>query len=548
MGSTLTGARDLRTASRSPRTGTVCCGRVDRVSKNDTVDRVRGPEFDLSTSIAKSDTALVIGLVSPPEADDEKTEKKDDATAEPTLAIGEGLLDDAQAAAISAAVTALGASGSHGEVVRVPAPESLPVDLVVAVGLGSPDDLDDAEKVRQAAGIVARELDGIESAATTLSSVDLGATVEGLFLGAYRFDEFRSESSKPKKTPPQHFTLIVESKSKEAKAELDRAVAVADSVAIARDFVNTPPSHLYPEEFAARARMLASKAGLSVEILDDKELEAKGFGGIVGVGKGSSRLPRLVRLTHDAKKGSKKVALVGKGITFDTGGISIKPAANMDQMTSDMGGAAAVIAATILAARLDLDVSVTATVPMAENMPSGTAQRPGDVLTQYGGTTVEVLNTDAEGRLILADAIVRACEDEPDYLIDTATLTGAQMVALGTRTPGVMGTDEFRDRVAARSADVGENAWAMPLPAELRADLKSRVADLANVTPHRWGGMLAAGIFLKEFVADGVEWAHIDIAGPAFNTGGPWGYTPKGGTGVPVRTIAAVLEDIAANG
>ncbi|SKZ41757.1 cytosol aminopeptidase (leucyl aminopeptidase) [Mycobacteroides abscessus subsp. abscessus] len=220
----------------------------------------------------------------------------------------------------------------------------------------------------------------------------------------------------------------------------------------------------------------------------------------------------------------------------------------MDHMTSDMGGAAAVIAATILAARLDVDVSVTATVPMAENMPSGTAQRPGDVLTQYGGTTVEVLNTDAEGRLVLADAIVRACEDDPDYLIDTATLTGAQMVALGARTPGVMGTEEFRDRVAELSQEVGENAWPMPLAAELRADLKSRVADLANVTNHRNGGMLAAGLFLKEFVADGVQWAHIDVAGPAFNSGAPWGYTPKGGTGVPVRTIARVIEDIAENG
>ncbi|SIJ88405.1 Probable cytosol aminopeptidase (leucyl aminopeptidase?) [Mycobacteroides abscessus subsp. abscessus] len=220
----------------------------------------------------------------------------------------------------------------------------------------------------------------------------------------------------------------------------------------------------------------------------------------------------------------------------------------MENMTSDMGGAAAVIAVTLLAARQQLPIDVIATVPMAENMPSSTAQRPGDVLTQLDGTTVEVINTDAEGRLILADAIVRACQDQPDYLIDTATLTGAQVVALGTRTPGVMGTDEFRDRVSAISQSVGENGWAMPLPEELRDDLKSRVADLANVTNHRNGGMLAAGQYLREFVADGVQWAHIDVAGPAYNTGGPWGYTPKGGTGVPVRTIFGVLEDIAANG
>jgi leucyl aminopeptidase len=187
-------------------------------------------------------------------------------------------------------------------------------------------------------------------------------------------------------------------------------------------------------------------------------------------------------------------------------------------------------------------------VPMAENMPSGTAYRPGDVLTMYGGKTVEVLNTDAEGRLILADAIVRACQDDPDYLIETSTLTGAQVVALGSRTAGVMGSEEFRDRVATIARASGEGGWAMPLPDELRGELDSKLADLANVAPQRWAGMLVAGVFLREFVAEGVQWAHVDVAGPAFNTGGPWGYTAKGGTGVPVRTLAAVLADIAANG
>jgi leucyl aminopeptidase len=257
-----------------------------------------------------------------------------------------------------------------------------------------------------------------------------------------------------------------------------------------------------------------------------------------------------VRLAHRGAKNkkAKKVALVGKGITFDTGGISIKPAANMHHMTSDMGGAAAVIATVVLAAKQQLPIDVIATVPMAENMPSSTAQRPGDVLTQYGGITVEVLNTDAEGRLILADAIVRACQDDPDYLIETSTLTGAQLVALGSRTAGVMGSDEFRDRVAGIARSSGEGGWAMPLPDELRAELDSKLADLANVAGQRWAGMLVAGVFLREFVAEGVQWAHVDVAGPAFNTGGPWGYTGKGGTGVPVRTMAAVLADIAANG
>ena len=324
-----------------------------------------------------------------------------------------------------------------------------------------------------------------------------------------------------------------------------RARTIAECVGLARDLVNIPPNLLFPGSFADRAATLGREAGLEVEVLDEAALADGGFGGILAVGGGSSRGPRLVRMTHRGGEGRPTVALVGKGVTFDTGGISIKPAAGMEQMTMDMGGAAAVVATVILAARLGVDLNVVATVPMAENMPSATAYRPGDVLTMYGGTTVEVQNTDAEGRLILADAIVRACEDSPSHLIDTATLTGAQMVALGKKTPGVMGTDQFRDRVSELSRQVGEGGWPMPLPEELRDGLDSEVADLTNVTPHRWGGMLSAGLFLREFVAEGVQWAHVDIAGPAYNDGGAEGYIPKGATGVPVRTLLAVLEDIA---
>ncbi|MCF8570831.1 leucyl aminopeptidase [Gordonia sp. HY002] len=504
------------------------------MSSNDFSARERGPRIELTTALAKDDDVLVIGLTVP-DADGEP----------PTLLVADNLFDDETADGVTAALGALGATHKSGALTTIPAPASLPVSRILAVGLG--DEPDDAESLRKAAGNAIRALDGVATVASTLSAAAIGPVAEGFYLGAYRFDEFRTDKSRSDERPPSKVRLLAP-KTKENRAELDRAVAVADSVAIARDLVNTPPSHLFPAEFAERARVLGSQAGLRVEILDDTELTKAGYGGIVGVGKGSSRPPRLVRLIHEAKGSDKKVALVGKGITFDTGGISLKPAAGMEAMTSDMGGAAAVIATAVAAARLDVGVTVIATVPMAENMPSGTAQRPGDVLTQYGGTTVEVLNTDAEGRLVLADAIVRACEDEPDYLIDTATLTGAQMVALGTRTPGVLGTDEFRDRVAALSQSVGENGWPMPMPTELRADLDSRVADLANVTNHRWGGMLSAAMFLREFVADDVGWAHVDVAGPAFNSGGPWGYTAKGGTGVPVRTLVAVLEDIADKG
>lgn len=448
---------------------------------------------------------------------------------------------------IERTVAALGGTGGEGQIHRVLA-DGAPVASVLTIGLGSRQEEWPADVVRRAAGAAARSLEKADSVVTTLSGLDLGAAVEGLILGAYRFTDFRSDKTAPQDSGLTAITALA-ADSKENKAAAERAVAIATAVATARDFVNTPPSHLFPAEFAKRAKALGEAAGLQVEVLDDKALAKDGYGGIIGVGQGSSRPPRLVRLIHrGGGKKSKTVALVGKGITFDTGGISIKPAANMHHMTSDMGGAAAVVATVVLAARQKLPIDVIATVPMAENMPSSTAQRPGDVLTQYGGTTVEVLNTDAEGRLILADAIVRACEDNPDYLIETSTLTGAQTVALGARTPGVMGSDEFRDRVAALSQQVGENAWPMPLPDELKDDLKSTVADLANVSGSRFAGMLVAGTYLREFVADGVGWAHIDVAGPAYNTGGPWGYTGKGGTGVPTRTMFAVLEDVARNG
>jgi leucyl aminopeptidase len=468
----------------------------------------------------------------------------DDDTA---AVVSNPFLDAEAVGEIEVALKALGAKGGTEQVTRVVAP-SLPMSSVLAIGLGKAADEWPADVIRRAAGVAARSLSGTESVVTTLSELDLEATVEGLILGAYQFTDFRSAKTAPKEPGLAAITAL--STAKGAKATAARAANIATAVATARDLVNTPPSHLFPDEFAKRAKALGESVGLEVEVLDDKALAKAGYGGVVGVGKGSSRPPRLVRLTHNGGKSkkAKKVALIGKGITFDTGGISIKPAANMHQMTSDMGGAAAVIAAVVLAAKQELPIDVVATVPMAENMPSSTAQRPGDVLTQYGGITVEVLNTDAEGRLILADAIARACEDDPDYLIETSTLTGAQTVALGARTPGVMGSDEFRDRVATLSQGVGENAWPMPLPEELKDDLKSTVADLANVSGSRYAGMLVAGVYLREFVADGVQWAHIDVAGPSYNTGGPWGYTGKGGTGVPTRTMFAVLEDIVEKG
>ncbi len=509
----------------------------------------QAPTVTVASSLPKGagDAVLIVPVISGQDEDAKAT------------VVANPFLDAEAVGEIEVALEALGAKGGTEQVTRVVAP-SLPVASVLAIGLGKDRDDWPADLIRRAAGVAARSLNGTEAVITTLSDIDLEAAVEGLILGAYRFSDFRSDKTAPKDNGLREITaLTADTKAKgprtrgapkTAAAAAERAAAIATAVATARDLVNTPPSHLFPAEFAKRAKALGEATGLEVEVLDDKALAKDGYGGVIGVGKGSSRPPRLVRLAHRGAKNkrAKKVALVGKGITFDTGGISIKPAANMHHMTSDMGGAAAVIATVVLAAKQQLPIDVIATVPMAENMPSSTAQRPGDVLTQYGGITVEVLNTDAEGRLILADAIVRACEDEPDYLIETSTLTGAQTVALGARTPGVMGSDEFRDRVAEISQAVGENGWPMPLPEELKDDLKSTVADLANVSGSRYAGMLVAGTYLREFVADGVQWTHIDIAGPAYNTGGPWGYTGKGGTGVPTRTMFAVLEDIAANG
>ena len=503
------------------------------------------------TTVATAGADAVVVGVLPAQSDD----SGDEAVGKnaPRLAAGAAAVDEAFDGELAALLALAGATGRADEVVRIPTRGTITAPLVVGVGLGpAGDDGPSAEQLRRASGAAARALAGTDHVVTTLSwaaedavAADaLAAVAEGTLLGAYAFTEYKKA---PGRTPVQRVDLATD--DADAVAVLRRATAVATAVATARDLVNTPPNDLYPASFAARAAALGETAGLEVEVLDDEALATGGYGGILGVGGGSSRKPRLVRLRWSGGPAPRAtVALVGKGVTFDTGGISIKPAAHMDHMTSDMAGAAAVVATAVLAARLELPVAVTAMVPMAENMPSSTAYRPGDVLRMYGGRTVEVLNTDAEGRLILADAIVRVLEDEPDYLIETSTLTGAQLVALGLRTAAVMGSDVFRDRVTALGRAAGEDAWAMPFPEHIRAELDSRVADIANVTGHRNGGMLAAGIFLREFVPDGLPWAHIDIAGPSFHTSGPYGYTTKGGTGVPVRTLAAVLADIAENG
>jgi leucyl aminopeptidase len=464
----------------------------------------------------------------------------------PALAAGAQDVDRAYGGRLTEALGALGASGKVGELTKLPTLGALPVPLVVAVGLG---EAPGAEDLRRAAGAAVRSLAGSAKVALSLptgSADEAGAVATGALLGNYSYLKYRTGDGQ--KAPVEHLTVLTAAGSApDGTADaVRRAEVLAASVVLVRDLVNTPPSDLSPEDFAEAAAQVAVENKLDIEVLDETALIEGGYGGIAGVGQGSVNPPRLVRLAYTHPDATRTVAFVGKGITFDTGGLSLKPSEAMDWMKSDMGGAAAVLGALQAVAKLQPRVNVIGYLPMAENMPSGTAQRPSDVITIYGGKTVEVLNTDAEGRLILADALVRAAEDEPDLVVDVATLTGAQLVALGTRTAGVMANDdEVREKVVSAAERAGEAAWPMPLPEELRKGLDSPVADLANISPDRWGGMLVAGIFLREFVADDLRWAHIDIAGPSFHKGEPYGYTPKGGTGAATRTLVQIAEDVA---
>ncbi|MFI6597004.1 leucyl aminopeptidase [Nonomuraea sp. NPDC050536] len=432
---------------------------------------------------------------------------------------------------LAASLAAVAFSGKPGEIAKIPTFGAITAPLLVAVGVG-----ESLEDLRRAAGAAVRSLAGTARAALALDG-DAEAVALGALLGAYGFDRYRT--GEPPKAPVGELTVLTDAD----QAVAERATVLADSVKLVRDLVNTPPSDLWPARFAEIAEQTAAPLGIAVEVLDEKQLKDAGYGGLIGVGQGSVNPPRLVRLAYSHPEAAKTLAFVGKGITFDSGGLSLKPTSSMDWMKSDMGGAGAVFGALVGIAKLGLAVNVVGYLCLAENLPSGTAQRPSDVLHSYSGKTVEVLDTDAEGRLVLMDGIARAAEDGPDLIVDVATLTGAQIVALGWRTAGVMANDdEVREQVVEAAGAVGEAAWGMPLPDELRKGLDSPVADIANLHPERWGGMLTAAIFLKEFVPDGVRWAHIDMAGPAFNKGEPHGYTPKGGTGAITRTLIGLAE------
>lgn len=462
---------------------------------------------------------------------------------------GEGV-ESAYGRKLRPMLSTLGFEGKPGQVVKIPTAGTLRSPLLILVGLGDAEKVT-PESVRRAAGVAARSVSNAASVALALPAADVAhvrAVVDGYLLGSYSFTSFKSTSEPD--GPGAVVVLTDLARDEAAQAALETAQVVAAATRLTRDWVNTPAGDFTPALFAdaVQATKKDRKAAkVTVKVTEESALAAGGYGGIIGVGQGSANPPRLVQLTYKPRGAKAHLALVGKGITYDSGGLSIKPGASMMTMKCDMAGAAAVVAATFAIAELGLPVAVTTFAPMAENMVSGSSTRPGDVLTMYGGKTVEVLNTDAEGRLVLADALVRATEEKPDLIVDVATLTGACVVALGDRVAGVLGNDEaLVEDLCAAGARAGEALWPLPIPDEMSEKVRSntKVADLAQHNVERWGGALYAAAFLREFVGEH-RWAHLDIAGPAFNEKGPHGYTPSGGTGMSVATLVELAQDLA---
>jgi leucyl aminopeptidase len=441
--------------------------------------------------------------------------------------------------------------GRLGETFNLPTLGGIRPRSVLLVGLG-PEREAGTREIRLAAMRAGHLARGFDAVASTLPRVGSDAReaahafAEGVLLGAYRFDAYKAEPiDRGSQQPSRLRRVIVLSPSgsgdRRVVAEgLRRGRVYADAANWARDLVNTPAGDATPEFLADQARSMARRVGLTVRVRGRADLARGGFGGILGVGSGSATEPRLIELTHSGGGAGRPVAITGKGVTFDSGGLSLKEPAAMEWMKADMGGAASALAVMRAVAELELPLEVVAAIPSAENMPGGSAIRPGDVVRHRGRRTTEVLNTDAEGRLILADALAYLAEKEPAAIIDMATLTGAVMIALGDEVWGVMGTDRtLVGEILEASRLEGEPGWELPLYPEYRRHLESTVADVKNVG-QRWGGALIAGLFLKEFVGR-VPWAHLDIAGTAFAER-PLEFWPRGATGSPARTVIRYLE------
>ncbi len=470
----------------------------------------------------------------------------------PVLCAAAADVADAWGRKLSPLLSSLGVTGAAEESVRLPTSGTIRAPLLVLVGLGKDPD---TTAVRRAAGVAARSVPNAASVALALPSDTpelVDAVTQGHLLGGYTYTKHKSAPAK-ETAAGEVVVLSTIARQSTAITAFEEAQVLAEAVIICRDWVNEPPGHLTPPLFAdavAEAHQALTKGRgapqVSLEVLDEEQLAELGFGGTLSVGNSSDAKPRLVKLSYAPKDATTHLALVGKGVTFDSGGLTIKPSSSMAGMKGDMAGAAAVVAATFAIARLGLPVRVTTIAPMAENAISGSATRPGDVITMYGGTTVEIANTDAEGRMLLGDALVLAAEAEPDVIVDIATLTGHMQLALGDKVGAVLGSDDIVAAVVAAGDRAGEQQWPMPIPEEMQARLtESTVADLLQHDWVRWGGGLRAAAFLREFTAD-LPWAHLDIAGKEINSAGAYGHVPSGATGFGVTTLVEYARTLAA--
>ena len=472
-----------------------------------------------SPSISKA-SAYVVGVA--------------DKAGKPVLA--ESLIDTAPLQLID--LTAIGAGSKKETTAKVFATDG---SIYLLVGLG--DGELNSNLLRDVAGAAVRALGDFKDVVVglpTASPAEALAIAEGSLIASYEFVDYKG-SKKPKALS----SITILTHHKVAPVAVADTTAMIESMHALRDLVNMPPNDLFPQSMAASFVKVSKIAGVTIEVWDEKRLAAEKMVGVLNVGKGSTRPPRLVKIEYKPKAHKKHLALVGKGITFDSGGLTLKPGLGMLGMKYDMTGAATVGHAILAIAKMKLAVKVTAYLCIAENLPSGSAMRPNDVLTYRNGKTVEVTNTDAEGRLVLADGLILASEQKPDLIVDVATLTGAARVALGTRYTGLFANAGALDILQDSAKQAGELVWHMPLAEELRALLNSETADMINSKlGDPTGGMIVGAHFLNEFVGSidkagkqQIPWAHLDIAGPASNDGAAYGYLGKGATGVIFRTL-----------
>ena len=480
-----------------------------------------GPEVITSTNPELPCDAIVVGAF---------TQDGAAVLASPIPGLGE-----AAAEQVKEAMTDAGFKAPLGSVLLLPTFGMAPARAVAIAGLGKRSSATPEQVRKAAAGASRRLADRVEIASVLHSAVEGSekAAAEGFMLGSYRFNKYKSDPSQSK---IQRVSFIDASEE-----ELRRGSILAEATTLARDLINEPPVSLTPKVLAERAREIADVSGLEFSEIGEQELADRGFGGIIGVARGSAEPPRLICLKYSPGGATQRVAIVGKAVTFDSGGLSLKAMQSMMDMKTDMSGGAAVIGTMSALPRLAPKVEVDAYVPTVENMPGGRSLRPGDVITQYGGRTTEVLNTDAEGRLILGDALALASEHHPEAIVDIATLTGSISIALGNKIAGLFSTNEgLSAELHDAAASCGESFWSMPLADEYAGELDSQIADCKNVGS-RYGGAIIAALFLKAFVHGGIPWAHLDIAGVA-RSDKDYDEISKGGTGAGTRTLIRWVE------